>query len=98
MLGSDCKAARDHRQSIWSLTTKTRWDNNVWSSDLAKLIEDKLEIYTIHDLVERGGKSDFETIITNDEVLKNYWGDIRKAIVFYSKWLPRERLYLDPNQ
>jgi hypothetical protein len=90
LLGWKPDTPKDHRQSLWALTTMTRRGYRMWPTELVKQMEDTQHIYTISDLMERAKGATFEQTLCENATIKKYWSLV-KSEVDYRKTQPRSR-------
>jgi hypothetical protein len=73
---------KDHRQSVWALTTMTRKGYVQWPAELARELENRFSIYTISDLMQISKREDFIQHLCKSEIVKKNWRLIEKEVEY----------------
>lgn len=82
ILGWIPNTLKDHRKSIWSLTTMTRKGYSPWPPELAREMENKHDIYTISDFLERAKVKNFEAVLCGGPIVRKYWNTVEAELEY----------------
>jgi hypothetical protein len=74
VLGWNIRNLKDHRQSLWALTTMTRKGYSQWPAEMVKTLEEEFDLYTIADLME-AIKND--VLLKKNKLLEENWNLVK---------------------